>query len=217
MSERQFKVCCILSLAEARLAIDHGASALGLVSEMPSGPGVIDEAAIREVIAGVPANIATFLLTSKTTVAEIVAQQQATGASTLQLVDAHAPELLRELRAALPGVGLFQVIHVRDDDACRQAREVAPLVDGLLLDSGDPTAAVRTLGGTGHVHDWRISRQICAEARIPVFLAGGLRPDNVAAAVAAVEPTGVDVCTGLRRDGRLDVVKLRAFVRALES
>lgn len=197
------------------MAIEHGATAIGLVSEMPSGPGVIDEATIREVVAGVAGQVATFLLTSKTTVAAIVAQQQATGASTLQLVDAHTPELLRELRVALPDVGLVQVIHVRDDDACRQAREVAPLVDGLLLDSGDPGAALRTLGGTGQVHDWRISRQICAEARIPVLLAGGLRPDNVAAALAEVRPSGVDVCSGLRTDGRLDPVKLRGFVRAL--
>src|SRR4051812_34087981 len=101
---------------------------------MPSGPGVIDEATIREIVAEVPPHVATYLLTSQTSVAAIVAQQRATGASTLQLVDAHPPGLLRELRAALPAVRLVQVIHVRDEHACRQAREVAPLVDGLLLD-----------------------------------------------------------------------------------
>lgn len=209
------KVCCILSVAEARLAIDAGATALGLVSAMPSGPGVIEEATIRTIVAAVPRTVATFLLTSATAADAIVAQQRATGADTLQLVDRVPADALRALRAALPDVRLVQVIHVRGAQSLAEARAVAPLVDGLLLDSGDPTAAVRTLGGTGEIHDWAISRAICDEARVPVYLAGGLRPDNVADAVARVRPTGVDVCSGLRTAGALDPDKLRAFIRAV--
>ncbi len=209
-------MCCIASVEEARLAVAHGAAGLGLVSAMPSGPGVIAEQTIGQIVAAVPHHVATFLLTSQTTPAGIVAQQRRTGASTLQLVDAVPTTVLRALRVALPGVRLVQVIHVRDAQSLADAIAVAPAVDALLLDSGDPTAAVRTLGGTGRVHDWNISRQICQAVDIPVFLAGGLRPDNVAEAVAAVQPAGIDVCSGLRTDGHLDADKLRRFVAALD-
>ena len=202
-------------MEEARLAVAHGAAGLGLVSAMPSGPGVITEDMIAEIVAAVPGDIATFLLTSQTTAAGIVAQQRRTGANTLQLVDAVPAGELRALRAALPGVHLVQVIHVRDGGAVAEATAVASLVDALLLDSGDPGATVRTLGGTGRVHDWAISRRICEAVESPVFLAGGLRPENVADAVAAVGPAGVDVCSGLRTDGRLDADKLRRFAGAL--
>jgi phosphoribosylanthranilate isomerase len=89
---------------------------------------------------------------------------------------------------------------------------VARYVDALLLDSGNQKLAIKELGGTGRVHDWRISRRIRDAVEVPVFLAGGLNAANVAAAVAAVEPHGVDVCSGVRTDGRLDPAKLRAFV-----
>ena len=89
-------------------------------------------------------------------------------------------------------------------------------VDALLLDSGNPSLAVKELGGTGRTHDWKLSRRIRDSVSIPVFLAGGLTPSNVADAVAAVEPFGLDVCSGVRSDGNLDPVKLRAFVDAVK-
>jgi phosphoribosylanthranilate isomerase len=209
------KVCCIMSEGEAARAVARGAHALGLVSHMPSGPGVIDEATIAAIVSGVPAGVETVLLTSATSADAIVAQQRRTGASALQLVDAVAEAELRRLRAALPAIRLIQVLHVRDRTVLDEARAVEPLVDALLLDSGNPGAAVRTLGGTGQTHDWSISAALCAAARIPVFLAGGLRPDNVATAIAAVRPSGVDLCSGLRTDGALDDTKLAAFTAAL--
>ena len=94
---------------------------------------------------------------------------------------------------------------------------IAPFVDALLLDSGNQKLAVKELGGTGRVHDWRISRRIRDAVDVPLFLAGGLNAGNVAAAVAAVQPHGVDVCRGVRTDGKLDPAKLRAFVAAMGS
>ena len=209
------KVCCISSVAEARLAVRYGAAALGLVSSMPSGPGVISEALIAEIVAQVPPHIETFLLTSETRSREIVAQQQRTGASVLQLVDAVSYEELRALRVALPEVKLVQVIHVRGPQSVEEAVGVAPLVDALLLDSGDPFASIKTLGGTGAVHDWSISRRIVRAVSRPVFLAGGLRVKNVTTALTEVEPAGLDICSGLRTDGALDEEKLRLFMEAL--
>jgi phosphoribosylanthranilate isomerase len=211
------KICCISSVEEARIAIAHGASALGLVSAMPSGPGVIDEALIAEIAAEVPPTIDTFLLTSLQDADAIVAQQRRCRTSTLQLVD-HVPhaELLR-LRAALPGIRLVQVIHVAGAASIDAAAAAAPFVDALLLDSGNPGLAVKQLGGTGRVHDWALSARIRERVGVPLFLAGGLRPENVAQAVATVRPFGLDICSGVRSDGRLDAAKLARFVAALAA
>lgn len=199
------------------MAVAAGADAVGLVSAMPSGPGPIPEERIAAIAATVPPPVATFLLTCLQTAEEIAAQQRAAGASTLQLVDAVAPEELALLRQELPGIRLVQVIHVTGPEAIDEAVAVAPLVDALLLDSGNPRAAVKELGGTGRVHDWSISAEIRRRAGKPLFLAGGLTPENVAAAVAAVQPFGVDVCSGVRTGGRLDADKLRRFFAALAA
>ncbi|MGZ8414644.1 MAG: phosphoribosylanthranilate isomerase [Gemmatirosa sp.] len=218
MSPRiRLKVCCIASHEEAALAVAHGADALGLVSAMPSGPGPIEEALIAEIAPRVPPPIATFLLTSRLDAATIVTQARRCAVNTLQLVDALPEEELRALREALPAVRLVQVIHVLDDDSVQEALATAPLVDALLLDSGNPRLAVKELGGTGRVHDWALSRAIRERAGVPVFLAGGLRADNVGEAIAAVAPFGVDVCSGVRTDGRLDAAKLDAFARAVAA
>jgi phosphoribosylanthranilate isomerase len=109
------------------------------------------------------------------------------------------------------------VIHVEDESALDEANAAAPHVDALLLDSGRPKAAVRELGGTGRAHDWSVSARIVAQCGRPVFLAGGLNAGNVREAVARVRPFGVDLCSGVRRDGRLDAEKLGAFVAALRA
>jgi phosphoribosylanthranilate isomerase len=211
----RLKVCCIASVAEARLAISAGADALGLVSAMPSGPGVIAEELIAEIVAAVPPPVATFLLTARVDAAGIAAQVTATRASTVQLVDAVPLAALEELRLALPATKLVQVVHVLDADSVREALDAAPLVDALLLDSGDPRRAVKELGGTGRVHDWALSRAVVERAPVPVFLAGGLRAENVGEAVRRVRPFGVDLCSGVRTDGRLDAARLAALVDAL--
>ncbi len=212
------KVCCIASRAEAALAIAHGASCVGLVSHMPSGPGVIDEAAIVEIAASLPKHIESWLLTSLRDADAVVAQYQRCRPTTLQLVDAlHTTEDYRQLRTALPGVLLVQVIHVVDDAAIDEARAVAPLVDRILLDSGNPRLAVKELGGTGRTHNWEISRRIRDAVGKPVFLAGGLNAGNVAEAIRAVAPAGIDVCSGVRTDGQLDPARLAPFADAVRQ
>lgn len=197
------------------MAISHGAAAVGLVSEMPSGPGPIPEARIQEIAAELPPAVGSFLLTSKLEVPEIVAQQRRCRVNTIQICDRLAAGAHAELRAELPGVALVQVVHITGDESLAEAREVAAAVDGILLDTGNPTAAVKELGGTGRVHDWDLSRRIREAVDVPVFLAGGLRPDNVAAAIEKVQPFAVDVCSGVRTDGLLDEDKLAAFMAAV--
>lgn len=210
----RIKVCCVATAEEARMAVRAGASAVGLVSAMPSGPGVIEESLIAEIARTVPPGVTRVLLTSAVDPDRVVSQQRRTGVDAIQLVDRWDAAGRAELRAALPGVRLIQVVHVAGPGSVDEAVAAAEGSDALLLDSGRPDAPVRELGGTGRVHDWRTSRAIVDAVDAPVFLAGGLAPDNVADAIAAVGPWGVDVCSGLRRDGRLDPDRLAAFVRA---
>lgn len=194
-----------------RLAVECGASAVGLVSAMPSGPGVIEEELIAEIAARVPPAVATFLLTCRQDADSIVEQQRRCRVNTLQLCDRVARGVHAELRARLPGVSIVQVVHVTGEESLEEALGVAPHVDALLLDSGNQSLAVKELGGTGRTHDWRVSRSIVEASHVPVFLAGGLKAENVADAVESVRPFGLDVCSGVRTDGRLDAEKLKRF------
>ncbi len=213
----RIKICCISSVEEAWTAIRLGASALGLVSHMPSGPGVIADESIAEIARRVPPGVASFLLTSAQDPDTIIDQQRRARVNTVQVVDELAPSHYETLRRAMPGVGLVQVIHVRDADSLEEARAVAPHVDAILLDSGNPSLAVKELGGTGRVHDWEVSRRIRDEVDVPVWLAGGLRADNVAEAIRRVRPFGLDLCGGVRTAGLLDEAKLAGFMAAVAA
>lgn len=211
------KICCISSIGEAQLAIELGASALGLVTHMPSGPGVITESLIAEIAATVPPSIDTFLLTSLVEAAAIAEQHQRCRTTTLQLVDFVEPAELTRLRQLLPTVRLVQVIHVMNDQSMDEARQAAGFVDAILLDSGNPTLETKELGGTGRVHDWEISRRICEELHCPVYLAGGLTPANVGEAIRSVKPYAVDLCSGVRTNNKLDEQKLNHFMQAVHG
>ena len=210
------KICCIADAAEARLAISYGASALGLVSAMPSGPGVISEEDITAIAKVVPPPIATFLLTSRQDATTIIEQQRRCQTNTLQICDQLTAGTYADLRDALPGIAIVQVIHVVGPESVDEAAQVAHHVDAILLDSGNPALATKELGGTGRRHDWQISRKIRQQIPVPLFLAGGLNAGNVREAMDAVAPFAVDVCSGVRSGGKLDEQKLAAFFRALE-
>jgi len=191
------KICCIASIEEARLATAHGAAALGLVSAMPSGPGVIADECIAEIAAAMRgAPIRSFLLTARTSAEAIAGQHARAGTTTLQLVDRVPHAELRRLRALCPGVELVQVIHVTAVASVDEAVAVAPLVDAVLALSRRIRDAIHPL---------------------PLWLAGGLRVHNVAQAIATVQPFGLDLCTGVRSEGRLDATRLVAFMHAVRA
>jgi phosphoribosylanthranilate isomerase len=179
---------------------------------------VIDETTIAEIAATMPPPTETFLLTALTDAEAIAAQHAQARTTGLQLVD-HVPhEQLRRLRALCPGTRLVQVVHVTGEASVADAEAAAPWVDAILLDSGNPNLAVKELGGTGRVHDWGLSRRIRdAIHPLPLFLAGGLRADNVAAAIRRVQPHGLDLCSSVRHNGRLDTERLGAFMAAVSG
>ena len=211
------KICCIRDLGEARLAIDAGASALGLVSPMPSGPGVIDEETIAAVAAAAPPAVATFLLTCLADAPRISGQVGRTRVSAVQICDRPEPGTAAALHRALPALKVVQVVHVTGPASVDEAAEAAQDADAILLDSGNPAARVKELGGTGRRHDWALSAEIVARVSRPVFLAGGLTPENAAEAIRTVQPWALDICSGVRTDGRLDAGKLARLFAAVHG
>ncbi len=210
----RIKICCISSLYEAKTAIQYGASAIGLVAAMPSGPGPIEDDLIHEIAASVPPPVATFLLTSETTAEAIIAHYYKTFTNTIQIVDELSERAYKKLHDALPAVKIVQVIHVINESSVDEAIDISEQVDALLLDSGNPKLAIKELGGTGRKHDWKLSRKIVEQSKVPVFLAGGLNADNVKEAIDIVQPFGLDVCSGVRTNGKLDERKLESFFKA---
>jgi phosphoribosylanthranilate isomerase len=211
----RIKICCISSIAEARTAISFGAPAIGLVGKMPSGQGVISDDLIYKIAKTVSPIIETFLLTSETSSGGIVNHHRKVKTTTIQMVDKLKLGSYRDIREKLPNIKLVQVIHVLDEQSIEEALKISEKVDYLLLDSGNPNLAVKELGGTGRTHNWALSRKIVDQSKVPVFLAGGLNADNVSEAIDIVQPYGVDVCSGVRTDYKLDVQKLEAFFMAV--
>ncbi len=208
------KVCCIASLEEARQAIAAGADAIGLVAAMPSGRTIADDR-IAEITAFAPPPVASFLLTSERTADAISAHVRRTGPTTVQIVTHIDPSESARLAELEPQVRRVQVIHVEGPEALNLIAVYAPHVHAFLLDSGAPNAATPQLGGTGRRHDWAVSAEFVRMSRLPVFLAGGLSAANAEEAIRQVRPFGLDLCSGLRTEGRLDPGKLAGFMAAV--
>ena len=211
------KICCISSTLEATIAMRYGADAIGLVGRMPSGPCPIEDELIRNIAVTIPPPIATFLLTSETSAEQIIAHHKRTFTNTIQLVDELPEKDYAIIKAAIPAIKLVQVIHVIDEGSVEEAIKVSAYVDAILLDSGNPNLAIKELGGTGRVHDWKLSSKIKESISIPLFLAGGLSAANVRLAIENVDPYGVDICSGVRTNGLLDENKLKAFFEAVKK
>lgn len=191
--------------------MNYGASAIGLVGRMPSGPGPIEDELIKSIAVTIPPPVAAFLLTCETDAEQIISHHKRTFTNTIQLVDELPETEYAVIKEAIPAVKLVQVIHVTDEGSVEEAIRVSKYVHAILLDSGNPKLAIKELGGTGRVHDWKLSRKIKESIDIPVFLAGGLNAGNVRQAIDQVEPYGVDVCSGVRTNGLLDELKLKGF------
>ncbi len=209
------KICCISSVEEAKMAISFGASALGLVGNMPSGPGVISDELIFKIAKSVPPPISTFLLTSETDAHQIIAHQKRVLTNTVQIVDELQTGTYQDIRAALPSIKIVQVLHVIDERNVEEAIRISEFVDCILLDSGNPNLDVKELGGTGRVHNWDLSRKIRESINIPIFLAGGIKPENVRDAIEQVQPFGLDLCSSVRTNKQLDPHKLEKFFNAV--
>jgi phosphoribosylanthranilate isomerase len=213
MVRPRIKICCINSEEEAQMAIQYGASALGLVGQMPSGPGIISDDLILRIVKTIPPPIGTFLLTSETVPQKIIAHHQATRTNTIQIVDSIPINSYKVIRESLPSIKLVQVIHVIDNKSVDEAIMISEFVDAILLDSGNPNLKIKELGGTGRTHNWKLSRKIRNSVNVPIILAGGLNAENVRKSIDEVDPFGLDLCNGVRTSGKLDERKLELFMK----
>lgn len=213
----RIKICCIASVEEARMAIAAGADALGFIGVVPPTPRAIPDEAIADIAAAVPPPVATVLVGSQREAGTMAAQVRRARPSTLQIVAPIEPAEWVRFAEMEPDIRRIQVIHVEGPEALDLIPVYAPYVHAFLLDSGKASAATPYYGGTGETHDWAISAAFVARSPLPVFLAGGVTPANVAEAIRRVRPYGLDLCTGLRTDGKLDPGKLADFVRAVRQ
>lgn len=197
------------------MAAEAGANLVGLVGPMPTGPGVQSLETCNQIAKACPTAVTPVLLTSSETVEAIAADVTAAGVQAVQVVRHVHPSVHQRLADLAPGVKRIQVIHVEGNDALDLIAVYQDHVDAFLLDSGKPSS--EELGGTGRVHDWQISRAFVQASPRPVFLAGGLTPENAARAVAEVQPYGLDICSGLRVDDRLDAGLLAAFMAEIAA
>ena len=195
------------------MASEIGADWLGLVGPMPSGPGILTLEEARAIAAGCVGRARPILLTSELRASAILRDAAFVGVDAVQVVQHIEPDEAAALASA--DITYVQVIHVEGPQALDLIEHYAPHCDSFLLDSGKPSR--NTLGGTGNTHDWSVSAEFMRRAGKPVFLAGGLNPHNVAEAIQQVRPDGVDICSGLRRDGRLDPELLNAFMAEVKA
>jgi len=206
------KVCGIRTWEEANTALDCGATALGfLVGLTHRAEDGIGEAEARGIVRRLPAQAQAVLVTHLNDPERVAELAASIGAKTIQVHGEMAVTDLRRLCALLaPESRLLKAVHVTGEDALRRALDYASDADALVLD----TRTADRLGGTGQTHDWSVSaRIVAAVAPLPVYLAGGLRPENVAEAVARVRPAGVDVNSGVEdSNGQKDAERMRAFV-----
>ncbi len=210
------KVACIRNPEEARRAVSFGAAAIGMAAETAAGGPHLTQTEITEIVASIPKSIGTFLMTTRRSPVELAELARSAGVNTIQLWDVPEPEAYSHLRSAVPGISIVQSIPVVDEGAIEQAVQVSSRVDALLLDSAHRSVPVRWEEQHGRTHDWQVSRRIAEAVDVPVILSGGLTARNVADAIRAVRPYGVEVCTGVRTRGALDTTLLVQFFEVLD-
>jgi phosphoribosylanthranilate isomerase len=213
----RIKVCGIASADEARLAVEAGVDALGLNCVGPSSPRHIGDSAAAGITELTPPPVATFLLTVERTADTIAAHVRRSHPTAVQILWGIGPAEAARLADIEPHVRRVQVVHVESRAALKMIPIYGPHVHAFLLDSGRPSATTPELGGTGRQHDWAISAEFVKASHLPVFLAGGLTPANVGAAIQHVRPFGVDLSSGVRTAGQLDVSKLAAFASSVRK
>ncbi len=207
------KICGITTPEEARLAERLGAHAIGiLVGRRHQSADFVDAEAAREICLALPPYVVSVLVTHVEQPDELVALALAIPCGAIQVHSDVDAAVLADLRSRLPARKVIGKVSVEDESAIARAHEIEGAVDAILLDSRD--RASDRVGGTGLVHDWSISARIVSECRVPVILAGGLNPDNLARAISLVRPWAVDTHTGVETaDGRKSEDKMRAFIQ----
>jgi phosphoribosylanthranilate isomerase len=213
----QIKICCMSSIEDVHHAIKAGADAVGFVCAIPTSARTIDINIVESITSKVEPSKDTFLLTSEKTAEEIAEKALLAGVNTVQILSYLGPHEYERLQKLLPNIKFVQVVHIENESSLNSIEAYGRYVHAFLLDSGKPNSSIPEYGGTGRTHDWSISAKFVQRTTHPVFLAGGLTPDNVGEAIKAVRPYGVDLCSGVRTNNALDHYKLEKFIKAVRA
>lgn len=203
------KICGITNAADLSLAIECGADAVGFITDVPvDTPRKIDAATVASLSEKLPVFVTSVLVIMPRSADEAISLIKKVRPRAVQI---HSDLAVREIRhlKEQTDMPIIKTVGVSDFiSAMSRINEVEDFVDAILLDTvGDRP------GGTGTVHNWKVSAQIVKNCTIPVILAGGLRPENVSQAISIVKSYAVDVASGVETNGRKDASKLKAFIR----
>jgi len=204
------KFCGTASLADMQSAIDAGCDAVGFIMGVThQSSDFVTPAEAAKMIRHLPPFIEPVAVTHLQETNDLIRLVRDSRCTTLQIQDTVEPSGIDTIRDALPYLKVLKAVHVMDESAIPTAKRYEPYADALILD----TRTREKIGGTGIPHDWNISATIVANSAIPVILAGGLTPENVASAIRKVRPYGVDVHTGIKKDGVRSPERTLAFAR----
>jgi phosphoribosylanthranilate isomerase len=205
------KICGNRSVAEALIAAQSGADAVGILvgPHSESQKHFVTTETACDILAALPPFIRGVIVTTYSTEADITSLIEMTGATVVQCHSDIQPRTLATLRERFPAVHFIAVVHVAGSDTIEIAHTFASVAHALLLDTAYKGAA----GGTGVTHDWSVSADIVRAVSVPVILAGGLNPENVRDAIAQVRPYAVDVRSGVCTiTGEKNEEKMKAFI-----
>jgi phosphoribosylanthranilate isomerase len=213
----RIKICGIKRVEDARIAIDGGADALGLlVGQRHASRDFISADEAASIAAALPPFVSSVLVTHLETAGDVLELLSRVPTTTLQAHGNMPPAALETVRKRFPTLKIVKSVHITNELSLKAGLPYVGLADAFLLDSVDPQTGA--IGGTGRTHDWTISRRFVEASPMPVILAGGLNAENVAEAIRAVRPFGVDVNSGTKAaDGFKDPEKIRAFIRSARA
>ncbi len=203
-------MCGARSDADVDAVVCGGADSVGvIVGVRHHAEDAVDLSTAARLLSRVPPYVGRYAVTHLLEADGLIEVGRRLPIDTLQIHDRATPEVVGAVRRALPHMRVLKSLHVTD--RVPPGEPYLGHVDGFLLDSID--SGTDRIGGTGKVHDWALSAAFTQRCRLPVVLAGGLNPDNVGLAIATVAPWGVNVNSGVERDGGKSTEMVEALVR----
>jgi Phosphoribosylanthranilate isomerase len=186
------KICGVQSVEDALACVSAGADAIGMLVGVKISPRCISAAKAKTIVAGLPPLVTGVIVMMPSSAEEVAEAGRVIRPGAIQLHGEEPPEMLRQIKSMLPWARLIKTIHVGSGGEIEKAKSYEGCADAILLDTLSPSR-----GGTGKTHDWAVSADIIRSVDMPVLLAGGLSPANVADAVGMVKPFAVDVSSGV--------------------
>jgi phosphoribosylanthranilate isomerase len=202
------KICGVRTVEDALACARAGADAVGMIVNVGISPRSITIEQARTIVSSLPPFVTPVIVMMPSSAEDVVEAGRRIRPGAIQLHGEETPEMLRLIKRQLPWARLIKTIHVGSGDEVVKARSYEGTADAILLDTLSPSH-----GGSGAVHDWTVSAGIVREAGLPVLLAGGLTPSNVADAIRAARPFAVDASSGVENgERRKDMEKVKAFI-----